>query len=135
MRLKVSTVDHSGGKAWEEVTFGTLMWVRAADGAEESVPASALALLRLPLVEETDFVRFTDYTSYFLPFIGRNSKKNKLNWQRKHESLSRRVYNSRDQLSRERKNPSAEKDVLPRDRIMSLRPSYVSQGGPNLLRS
>lgn len=37
-----------------------------------------------------------------------------------------RVYNSRDQLSRERKNPSAEKDVLPRDRIMSLRPSYMS---------
>lgn len=76
MKLKVSTVDHSGGKAWEEVTFGTLMWVRAAGGAEESVPASALALRRPPLVEETESVRFKDYTSYFLLLVGTVRKTN-----------------------------------------------------------
>lgn len=52
------------------------MWVRAADGAEKSVPASALALLRLPLVEETEFVRFEDYTSYFLLLVGTVRKTN-----------------------------------------------------------
>lgn len=76
MRLKVSTVDHSGGQAWEEVTFGTLMWVRAAGGAGKSVPASAPALRRLPLVEETESVRFKDYTSYFLLLVGTVRKTN-----------------------------------------------------------
>lgn len=56
--------------------FGTLMWVRTENGAEKSVPASALALLRLLLVEETEFVRFKDYTSYFLLLVGTVRKTN-----------------------------------------------------------
>lgn len=66
MRFKVSTADHSSRKMQEEVMFGTLMRVRTKDRAEKPVPGPALALLRLLLVEEMEFVSSMDYTSYYL---------------------------------------------------------------------
>lgn len=53
----------------EEDMFGTLMWVRTKDRAEKLVPGPVLALLKLLLIEKTEFVRSKDYTSYFLLLV------------------------------------------------------------------
>lgn len=114
MRFKVSTVDHSTRKMQEKVMFGTLLWVRTNDRAEKSVPGPPWHCWGFYLWRKWNLSGL--WTIPCISFYW-YCKKNKLA-QKTQKSL-KKVYNSSDQLPRQRKNPCPEKHFLPWNRITS----------------